>query len=208
MDVDDVIRKAGRRFGDSNNVLILAADFFDFINDGQLQIVRLTGDIKTTNTGAAASTYPLTLPATFIRGERMEYDGNPLKLITKRDLDDLNVDVADYPDKPNFYYYYNNQVHLYPDPPVGDTTSVSFIYWSMPTSVTGTGQNLTVPIAHHEDLVTFVVARCHERNENWAMYQQLMNEFNAGLGQRIEEAKVKNDTYPIIQDDYWDSWYQ
>lgn len=203
MNVTELIRKAGRRFGDTNERLITAQDFYDFINDGQLQITRLTGDIKTSDT-AAANTYPVTLSATFIRGEQLTYGGRPLDITDKDALNSLYIDPTLNQDKPYFYYYFDNKVHLYPDPVASDSTSVVFTYFSTPTQVTSAATALTVPIAQHEDLVTFVVARCHERNENWNMYGRLMDEFNSNLGTRLEEAKVKDDTYPIIRDDdYW-----
>ena len=205
MNVSEVIRKAGRRFGDSNNVLILEADFIDFINDAQLAIAREVGNILTTDT-AAASTYPVAYPTTYIRTERVDYGGYPLQIIDKDDLDDQKIDPTTNPDRPYFYYFFNNQIHLYPDPPSTDSTSVNHTYWATPTVITTIANPLTVPTKYHEDVVTFVTARCHERNENWQMYSRLMDEFNAGMGKRLEEAKVSDDTYPVIRDDYWDNW--
>jgi hypothetical protein len=206
MNVAAVIRKAGRRFGDSNNVLIAEQDYFDFINDAQIAICRVTGDVLTTNSNPAAATYPLTVPAAFIKGERCDYGGRPLDLIDKDDLDARKIDVTDFLGEPYFYYYYNNQIHLYPDPAVGDTTTVNFTYWSTPTEIISTGTALSVPVSHHEDVVTFVVARCHERNENWNMYGRLMDEFNQNLGLRTDESKIRDDTYTIIRDDPWDDY--
>jgi hypothetical protein len=206
MDVSTVIRKAQRRFGDSSSRLVTQTDLFDFIDDAQMQIVRATGDITVT-TDVAASTYPVVYPANFIRGERIEYGGRPLDIITKDDLDANYIDVTEFRDEPMFYYYFAGSVHLWPDPEATDSTSVKFTYWGTPTAITSTGTALTVPVSYHEDIVTFVVARCHERNENWAMYDRLMNEFSTGLGLRTEEAKVKDDTYPVIRDDPQDNVY-
>ncbi len=205
MDVSDVIRKAGRRFGDSNNVLILETDFIDFINDGQTAIAREVGPVVTT-TSVAASTYPVAFATGYIRTERIDYGGYPLQMIDKDDLDDQKVDPSTNPDRPYFYYFFNNQTHLYPDPTSSDSTTVNHSYWGMPTTVVSTATALSIPEKYQEDLVTFVTARCHERNENWSMYSRLMDEFKAGISTRLEEAKVSDDSYPVIRDDYWDNW--
>lgn len=206
MDVSTVIRKAQRRFGDTSGVLLSSNDWWDFINDAQLQIVRLTGDLLFTVSGPAASTFPLNFPSDMIRGERCTYSGQALSLITKDDLDARQIDETLYRDSPNFYYYYAGQVHLYPDPPVGDTQTATFTYWSMPTEVILNSTPLSVPVAYHEDIVTFCVARAHERNENWAQYERTMAEFNNALSSRKEEATIKDDTYQIIRDDPWDDY--
>lgn len=203
MIVSDVIRKAQRRFGDSNNILISQADFFDFIDDAQLRITREVGNIFATNT-AAANTYPLTLPATFLQGQRVEYGGNPLSLITVEDLEARSIDETLIISTPEFYYYDQNKVNLYPIPQTTDTTSVVFTYFKTPTVITTTGQSLEVPTSFHEDVVTWVVMRSHERNENWNAVQIMQQEFANSVGNRMEEAKVKDDSYPIIRDDYWD----
>jgi len=199
MNVADVIRKAQRRFGDSANILITSADFYDFINDAQLQIVRKTGDVKVTFTGDG-STFPYTLPSGFISGERLEYGGSPLSLIDQDDLDALGVDETLDRSEPYYYYYNNGQILLYPDPPDADVTPVVFTYRGVPTTIASL-TTLSLPEIYHEDIVEFVTARCHERNENWGMYEKLMGEFNSRIGDRMHEAFVRDDTYTVIRDD-------
>lgn len=202
--VSDVIRKAGRRFGDSNNVIISQTDFFDFIDDAQLKIVREIGTIQTTLSGAA-NTFPVALPANFIESIRVEYGGTPLTLIRPEDLEALSVDETDYTGIPFHYYFMDEKINLYPAPTSSDTTSTIMTYTKTPTAISSTGASLEIPTMFQEDAVTWVVARCHERNENWTAFDRFVQEFNASIGDRLNKAKLKDDTNQVIRDDYWDT---
>jgi hypothetical protein len=204
MIVSDVIRKAQRRFGDSNNVMISTQDFYDFIDDAQLRIIREVGTVIATYT-AAANTFPYTLPTGFITAIRVEYDKIPLILIAEEDLEATQVDETAYKGTPELYFFQDNQLFLYPQPETGDSKSVVFVYNKVPTAITSSGQALEVPTSYHEDVVTWVTMRCHERNENWNAVGTMQQEFNNSMGTRMEEAKVRDDTYQVIRDDWWDS---
>jgi hypothetical protein len=207
MIVQDVIRKAQRRFGDSHQVLVENADFYDWINEAQIEIHRENGDILTV-TGVAASAFPWALPATFIRMYRVTYGGRPLDEVNILDLDNLDIDLDEFGNygPPNFYYFNNEQLHLFPDPVASDSTSVSVEHFAVPATVSALLDNLTVPVVYHEDVVTFVVARCHERNENWDAYARFKDEFDRKISNRTED-KRKSDSYPVIRDDPWDYQY-
>lgn len=206
MIVSDVIRKAGRRFGDSSNVMISNQDWYDFINDAVFRIVREVGALEATST-AAANTFPLNFPADFVRVIDVKYGTDPLAMIQAEDLEAKQVDISDNPDAPYFYYLENFKIKLYPVPPVGDTTTVTTNYVKMPTNVVSTGDSIGIPTMYHEDIVTWCVARCHERNENWSAMDRFEKEFFDSTGARMEDAKVGDDSYQIIRDDYFDSGY-
>jgi len=77
-------------------------------------------------------------------------------------------------------------------------------YAKLPVAIDDTGDPLTIPLSYHEDLVTFCVMRCHERNENWRAFELMQNEFARGLANRLTEEENPEDSYSVVRDDPWD----
>lgn len=206
MNVVTVIRKARRSFGDDGSVFHSDADFIDWINDAQMQIARETNCLTGVST-AAASTFPVAYPADFIRVRRLTYNGIALSMIAIEELDSKYADLTDQ-DEPLFYYFVNNTICLFPDPLNSDSKSVVIQYAKTPTDVTLTVDPLTVPIHYHEDVVTWCLAKAHERNENWKGMEAAMTKFNANMSMRVEDFNMPEDTYPVVRDDDYEMWYQ
>jgi hypothetical protein len=207
MDVSTVIRKAGRRFGDSNNVIIKEQDFFDFINEAQEDICRHTGIIQVTSIENANS-FPWTMPLTLIELERVIYGEKILPRVTVEALDEMVRDsVADVqPGEPLWFYTNIRSIYLYPTADSTDETQVSIQFTAHPTNVSSIANDLSVPAMYHNDIVTWCVMRCHEMNQNWTAKQAIYDEYRANMGTRLEEAQQIDDTYPVIRDDPADGW--
>jgi len=203
MNVTEVIRKAGRLFGDDNNIMISQADFIDFINDGQFRIVDETGAL-TQEESIPASSIPYTLRVEFIRSERCTYGTRPLTLTTIEDVDanGLNITVAGTPE---YYYFYSGKLYTYPDPPVGGSTIV-LVYQYVPPTISTTANPLTIPLNMHEALVYFVVMRCHESNENWRAAERYEAQFVSHVAGLSSKTTNPDETYPVVRDDPWESY--
>lgn len=203
MNITEVIRKAGRRFGDTNNVLIEEQDFLDWINEAQLEICRETG-ILTTSTSVAANLFPWALPSTLIEVTRVLYNSTPINKIEVETIDDLGINVSNYSDGPLYFYILNGSMYLFPPANASDTTSISIQYANTPTTIASTATALAVPVMYHEDIVKFLVMRCHEMNQNYRAQEIAYNEFKANIGLRLDEKSIRDDSYPTIRDDPWD----
>lgn len=198
--VSDITRKVQRLFGDSSSeIIIVQADIYDWVNEAQLLITRKTHCLTNTN-NAAASTYPATLPADWIITKRVTYDTPelPLHLADIEDLDAYSIDPT-YADAPQFYYFFNGKLNLYPNP--GGTKIVHHYYVKTPTNVTAPGDTPSLPISFHEDLVRFCLMRAHERNENSKGMENSTAIFQSTDGLRQEEATVADDDYYVVRDD-------
>lgn len=200
--VSDVIRRAGRLFGDSNNILISAADFYDFINEAQTRIAQET-DCLLTSVSSAASTYPKTLASDFMKVDRVLYGTKALDKINPEDLDALKLD-ATITGTPQFYYVFNGTLCLYPDATSTDTTTTPYYYTKTPTLVTAGSDALTVPLHMQEAVVTLVVMRCHERNENWRAAERYETQYLGLTGVRTDASQNPDDSYPVVRDDPFD----
>lgn len=199
--VSDITRKVQRLFGDtSNEIVINQQDIYDWLNEGQLRIVRDTHNL-TASLSVAASTYPRALPADWVITKRVTYGVTVLRLIDIEDLDAVNVNPATPVDTPSFYYIFAGQIRLYPNLGATDTTTVIHDYVKLPTILTAPGNTPDVPVSYHEDLVRYCLMRAHERNENHNAMQESSAIFESSLGLRSEEASRQDDTFYVIRDD-------
>lgn len=201
MDVPTLIRNVQRTFGDDNQVFITEADVMDWVNDGQMEIVRETGCLVATVT-PAASAFPYTLPADFIRVARVRYGTYSLDLIRLEDLEAKKFDLTSK-DTPFFYYLKNDTICLFPDPTDSDATVVTFEYLKTPTVITTTAGLLTVPVHFHADLILWCVMKAHERNENYRAMELALQRFKNNLSVRVDDTDNADETYPVIRDDPW-----
>jgi len=195
LDVPTLIRKVQRRFGDSNQIFITQTDLIDWINEGQFKLAKETKCLST-SVNAAASTYPIPKPVDCLKIERI----TPLYYVDLDELDSMGVDITTQ-STPLMYYNIGEQINLYPDPLGTDTTNVKLQYSQIPTTIALTTDPLSLPVSFHEDLVTAVLIRAHERNENWKAVEVLSNELQATLSSRLEDTNVPDDTYVIVRDE-------
>lgn len=204
MDLPTLQRKVQRRFGDDAHVFIREQDIIDWVNDGQLQLCRETNCLLN-EAIVTASAFPWIFTNTFfLKMARVMYGTTPLKYIELETLDSLGLDLTTQT-TPLYYYLTRQYVNLFPDPVSTDTTQVTLTYKAMPTSIIRMNDSLTVPTAYHEDLVTFCVARAHERNENYRGVEMAMGEFQNRIAQRIDDVEDKDTSYTTIRDDAW--WF-
>ncbi len=204
MDITTVIRKAGRAFGDSSNILIDEADWLDWINEVQLKIVRET-ECNSTRITPAASAFPYALPADFLRGKRVVYGDRALQLTTLSEMDDKFLPQDDA-GASWWYYYHDGSIYLYPDPSSTDSTVVTIDYIALPTTVATTSDPLTVPASFHEDIVRFLVMRAHERNENENAMLRAKAEFDEAKGDRVQDTDGSSDEFDVVNADEADRW--
>lgn len=206
MNIATITRKTQRLFGDSaDEVLIKKEDIWDWVNEAQLKIVRET-DCLTKSVTSDASTYPLALPADWIKTKRLTYGTIPLKQVTIDDLDSLRVDLTENNFSSEFYYIFANTIRLYPDLGATDTTDVVHDYVCLPTEIIADGTALSVPVSYHEDIVRFCIMRAHERNENYKAMEISQAILVGSEGLRKEEATLQGDDYFIVRDDPNEDW--
>lgn len=204
--VAEVIRRVSRLFGDTDKVFVIDQDYFDFINDGQREINQRVGEITTQTSAVAASTFPIAVPATFSKMVRLVYGQTPLQYVALEELDATAQDLTDVA-TPQLWFIKNDQICLFPLQPSNDSTQVYYEYVAIPTLVTATGNNITIPDMYLEELVNFCLAKCHERNQNVRAQEVSQSKFNNGMSVAIDDAFNKDETYAVIRDDPMDTWF-
>jgi hypothetical protein len=200
----EIVARVSRLFGDTNKIVVIDADYINFINDAQLVIARST-ECLTTIVTPAASAFPYALPADFMKIKRVVYGQVPLDMIQIEDLDTRAVDLT-YRNTPDFFYIRNRQINLFPLQASSDSTVVTIDYANIPVAISALANSLTLPDIYREDVVNFVLAKCHERNENFRSQQAVEEKLAASMAKGREDEYEKDDTYPIVRDDPIDTW--
>ena len=206
MDFVTLERKVRRLFGDENNIVIERQDIIDWTNAAQVDIARTTQCLPKDVT-QAANTFPVTLPD-MISMYRVVY-GSPQTPKTFTTLEQIDAETLSYGAQPvgvpNQYYLRANKVYLYPFPATNDTTSVVITYNRMPMELTVANTDpLDVPVANHEDIVRFVLAKAYEKNENYEAVSMSIEAYQAGLSQRLWEKNQSDESFPFVRPDMAD----
>jgi len=200
MDVATIANKVKRSVGDSGGILIKDADIWGWIDEAQIEILRVTGAL-TTEASIPAGTVPWNIPATWIKTKRVTYDGNPLKLIELEALDSLNIKPPDAKDTPTMYYHTASTIRLYPEPNASDTKALVIFYSSFAATITSAAVPIAVPPSNHVDVLNYVLMRAYEKSGNKDQSRFSDQSFAQNLSQRAFDTFQPDDNYPVIRDD-------
>lgn len=200
----DVMTRVKRTFGDEAGVQITNTDIFQWINDGQRDIIRdnkVLRKVASTNVVAGTYLYPLDdLPIMMIQSVR--YNGIPLKYINFQEAEDRLA--ADDPQRtssgtPEFWHNFGGDLSVYPTPDTSLTAGFRIYYLAIPTDITNIGDKLSVPDIYFNALVKYVLAQAHDLDEDYNAAGTKRNEFTDALMHLSEQDSYSNnDAYPVI----------
>lgn len=208
MNVDDVIRRVQRSFGDENESQVRILDIVDWVNAAQGDICRRTEVLQGTqvfDTVVGDNDYEL--PADFLRAARVEYQGEVIQQTT---LDQLDLYSTGDPmhaqgqAKP-FWYIWGGTMHLYPDPNTAQTSAIKMYYTKLAPLVSSGTDQLGIPLHMQEDVVNYCMMKAREMNEDF----DERNALQAAHTQRMaESAEIVFDptsnAYVAVRPDPWD----
>lgn len=204
MNVGDIKRRVGNILGDDAGVYIEPVDIVDLANDGQIDIVRRTGILRTTafiSSIAGTAEYPL--PADFILAKRATWMLTRLAKTTIEELDvlDVNKDVANNTDTPQYYYISGNKLGLYATPVASVANAVKVTYVRTPVVLVGDADVPEIPVHMHEDIVRYCIMRAREQEEDYYLLQSSTADYEKRLGLSEDQANAgEASSYPAIRD--------
>lgn len=203
VDVATIANKVKRATGDTSGVMIKDADIWGWIDEAQIEILRVTGDVMYEAT-VNANTFPWNLPATWLKTKRLTYGGVPLKLTELDALDTLSIKPGEFLDTPWSFYHTSSKLHLYPEPRTTDTTSITIFYAGTAATIVSAAVALGVPVSNHVDVLNYVMQRAYEKIGKDVPARYSHDAFESRLSQRAYDSNQPDDTYPVIRDDYRD----
>lgn len=219
MNTADVIRRVQRGFGDNNESQIYINDIIDWINDGQMEIVRQTQCLQKTasfDIVSGAENGPFPLPADFLFERRVTYNNVTLTVTSLPELDEFNQAVDNLQPGgvtvPNYYYIWGQALYIHPAPAAPVSQPLKTWYINAPTTISIATDSLSIPPSFHEDVVRFALMRARELNEDYSGADRLQSEFEQRMGKSRDQSQHPYDSYPVVRDyqgDYWEpgwSW--
>lgn len=207
MNAGDIATRVQNAFGDSNGVFITDAMIWDWINEGQMEIIRETEINVATATGISRATMVAGLDiSSYILLTDVYYGTRPLSLFTRESINRLGL--GEFPEGvPEAYYTIGKKVYVFPTPQASDATTYSTWYVAAAATVDGASDTLDIPLSMHGDLANFCIMKAHQRNENWNAANELKTEFYKNIGQRKFEGLSHDDTYHTVGIDVADVDY-
>ena len=210
MNVQDVITRVRRVFGDDAAVQILDEDVIRWINDGQIEIVK-NNDSALQKTGfvdlvALQSTYPVPTDLFILRSLRFKFDDMSsflnLKYKNMQQFDET-IDGWDgtlYPEgHPIFFTKYEDQVTIFPTPDQSATGGLKFLYNQQPVDVVDVIDPLSVPLIYHNTVWKYCMWQASLLDEDHQPALMYRGEFEKDMGV-LQNRETKENTafYPTI----------
>jgi hypothetical protein len=187
MDVTTALLRVQRQFGDEYEVIFNEDDFYGWVYEAEVDIIRTTGSNSVT-INVATSAFPSSIPDS-VNIQRVAVDGKALQHITKEEIDLIGISDTKT-GAPGYWYRSNKQVFLYPQ----DTTSsqqVQITYNKIPIIMSGltSANTFTVPQVYHDDVVKYCIARAHNKNHDMQAEKATMDLYDRNISLRRDESQ-------------------
>ena len=203
MNVQDIITRVQRVFGDESGVQITNNDIISWINDAQEEICAANESmmeaIAQTNVVANQSVYDY--PADLSMFRSMKYNGNRLKQLSFNEfneyLDGYSNNIMG-PGLPNIMMVYKNQITVFPTPAQSMTNGFTIYYMRHPAQVATVADTPDVPVQYHKAIVDFCLKQAYELDEDTTKQQVKAADFQSKMMQQNERNKRNEEYYGRI----------
>jgi hypothetical protein len=206
VDVTTALLRVQRQFGDEYEVIFNDDDFYGWVYEAEVDIIRTTGSNSVTII-VATSAFPSSVPDS-VNIQRVSVNGKSLQHITKEEIDLIGISDTNT-GTPGYWYRSNKQVCLYPQ----DLTSsqqVQITYNKVPVIMSGltSANTFTVPQVYHDDVVKYCIARAHNKNHDMQAEKATMDLYDRNISLRRDESQSIDAPIYKINDpmDYDSSW--
>jgi hypothetical protein len=208
MNVQDVVNRVKRTFGDEAGVQITDADLIRWINDAQLQIglanEGLLEATATANVVQNQADYAVPTDMSVLRS--MAFKGFRVKYMSFAEFNEY-IDgfkaapgVSPYgPGIPEIFTIWNNTITLFPKPQESVTGGLTIYYVRQPTTVTTLADNLTVPLQYHNAVVDYCLTQAYELDEDLQKASYNKGKFDETMMKLQDRNKwISQEYYPRI----------
>lgn len=173
--VSEIATRVKRQFGDESGSLIDDNDILRWCNDGQVDIVRKTAAlISSQTTAVTVGTSNVTLPADFLSVKGVVLANNPLSLVSYEE-GFVSYASSAVDAQPGMCYVLGNKLYFNSQQASGNLV---ITYIRRPTVLTLVADTPEIPVQMHEDLVRFCLARAKELNEDLEGAAAAMSDYN------------------------------
>lgn len=176
MNVQDVVTRVKRTFGDENAAQVTDDDIIRWINDAQEKVVlENEGLMETTSTAnIVQDQMEYDVPADFNILRSLKFKGYRIKPMSLAEFNEY-IDgysaapgVSPYgPGIPEIFTVWNNKITLFPKPNESVTNGLTIYYIKHPASVGTLADSLTVPLQYHNTIVNYCLQQAYELDEDF-----------------------------------------
>lgn len=208
MNVQDVVTRVKRTFGDEAGVQITDQDVIRWINDAQEKIVlENEGLMETTaSTDTVQNQMEYDVPSDMSVLRSLKYRGYRLKPLSFAEFNEY-IDgysaadgVSPYgPGIPEIFMVWNNKITLFPKPNESLTGGLTVYYIKHPESVGNLADALTIPLQYHNAIVKFCLKEAYELDEDYQKAQAVKADFENDVMKLNDRNKwISQEYYPRI----------
>lgn len=208
MNVQDVLNRVKRKFGDDAGVQITDADIIRWINDAQLQIaISNEGLLETTGTANVVqgqAEYDCPPDMSVLRS--LAYKGFRLKVMSFAEFNEYidgfaaQPGVSPYgPGIPEIFMVWDNKIRLFPAPDSDITNGLTIYYVKQPAQISLPADELSVPVQYHLSVVDYVLQQAYELDEDIEKSNYSKGKFDEAMTRLNDRNKwTSQEYYPRI----------
>lgn len=210
MNVQDVVTRVRRTFGDEAAVQVTDEDVIRWINDAQVEIVKHNESAlqitDTINLVADTSQYTAPTDLLLVRSLRFKYDSmESYSALRYRSIQQLDEEMDGWDGSafssasPQFFTISDGNIVLFPTPDESATDGLKILYNQKPTDVTDLTDPLALPLIYHNTIVKYCLWQASlldEDHETGVMYRSEFNNDMSLLSNK--ETKDPIGTYRTI----------
>lgn len=218
MNVNDILIRVKRNFGDESGVQITDADIIRWINDGQRQIVLsnegLLEKVTTADTVAEQQEYTLPVDILILKHVTLKDQGQESYFrLRPLNLNDFNSYIDGWDGStftrglPTVYTIFAEKIILFPVPDFGVTDGLKIYYNRKPVVVADGLDTPDLPELYHESLVKHCLSMAYELDEDWDAAAVKGQDRDADISLlRGRDDWKQQGTYPLISVRPEDGW--
>lgn len=208
MNVQDVVTRVKRVFGDESGVQITDDDLIRWINDAQEQIVMdnegLMEATAVADTVQNQMEYDVPEDMSVLRS--LKYKGYRLKVMSFAEFNEYidgysaEPGVSPYgPGIPEIFMVWNNKITLFPKPQESLPGSLTIYYIKHPPPVATLADDLSVPKQYHNAVVKYCLKQAYELDEDFQKSAAMKSEFDQDMMKLNDRNKwTSQEYYPRI----------
>ena len=208
MNVQDVMNRVRRKFGDDSGVQITDADIIRWVNDAQVQIaISNEGLLETTATADVVQNQPdYDCPPNMSVLRSLAFKGYRVKYMSFAEfneyIDGFKADpgISPYgPGIPEIFMVWNNKITLFPKPDRDVAAGLTIYYVKQPDQVSLPADELSVPIQYHLAVVDYCLQQAYELDEDLEKSNYSKGKFDEAMMKLNDRNKwTSQEYYPRI----------
>jgi hypothetical protein len=207
MNLQDIIRRVQRLYGDSAEAQVYVTDIIDWVNDAQFMLNR---DLELLLTSASLDVDATTavsgwaLPVDYVKSVVVKFKQVALVYTPYNEVKAFTgvIPASD----PSWYYIWSNKLMLYPTAISRGTGLVYHEYVRSPLILKSSTDIPELPAAYHLDLVRYCLLRAKELNEDEQAVNRINSEWVAAVAESKFQSNPHENSYPVVRDYAGDLW--